>query len=162
VNFLDVLTHARSQSDVLQQVAPDERAFRSLMESWFKNSDLFRIFEIMAQKDAVVVVTTDHGSVLCDRVSKAYGNRDTTTSLRFKVGERVDGNPEESVRIDDPALYQLPAEHSGKNYLLAKEDYYFVYPTEFNAYKRQLKGGFQHGGISMQELLVPCATLIPR
>ena len=66
------------------------------------------------------------------------------------------------MRIDDPALYQLPAERSGKNYLLAKEDYYFVYPTEFNAYKRQLKGGFQHGGISMQELLVPCATLIPR
>ena len=162
VNFLDVLTHERSQSDVLQQIAPDERAFRSLMESWFKNSDLFHIFEIMAEKDAVVVVTTDHGSVLCDRVSKAFGNRDTTTSLRFKVGERIDGNPEEAVRIDDPAMYQLPADYSGKNYLLAKEDYYFVYPTEFNAYRRQLKGGFQHGGISMQELLIPCATLRPR
>ncbi|MBT3267047.1 response regulator [Candidatus Poribacteria bacterium] len=162
VNFLDVLTHERSQSDVLQQIAPDERAFRSLMESWFRNSDLFRIFEIMAEKNAVVVVTTDHGSVLCDRASKAFGNRDTTTSLRFKVGERIDGDPEEAVRIDDPGMYQLPADSSGKNYLLAKEDYYFVYPTEFNAYRRQLKGGFQHGGISMQELLIPCATLRPR
>ncbi len=162
VNFLDVLTHERSQSDVLQQVAPDERAFRSLMESWFKNSDLYRIFEIMASKDAVVVVTTDHGSILCDRSSKAFGNRDTTTSLRFKVGERIDGDPEEAVRIDSPAEYQLPADGSGKNYLLAKEDYYFVYPTDFNTYRRQLKGGFQHGGISMPEVLIPCATLLPR
>jgi CheY-like chemotaxis protein len=162
VNFLDVLTHERSQSDVLQQVAPDERAFRSLMESWFKNSDLFRIFEIMASKDAVVVVTTDHGSILCDRSSKAFGNRDTTTSLRFKVGERIDGDPEEAVRIDDPAEYQLPGDGDGKNYLLAKEDYYFVYPTDFNTYRRQLKGGFQHGGISMPEVLIPCATLLPR
>ncbi|MDA1192917.1 MAG: PglZ domain-containing protein, partial [Candidatus Poribacteria bacterium] len=159
VNFLDVLTHERSQSEVLQQIAPDERAFCSLMESWFRNSDLLEIFKIMAERNAVVVLTTDHGSILCNRASKAYGNRDTSTSLRFKVGERINGTEGEAVQVDDPAQFQLPDDFAGKNYLIAKEDYYFVYPTEFHAYRRQLKGGFQHGGISMHELLVPCITM---
>jgi len=159
VNFTDVLAHERSQSDVLQQIAPDEKAFRSLTESWFRNSDVFEIFKILSRKNAVVVVTTDHGSILCNRASKAFGNRDTTPSLRYKVGERISGDTDEAVQIDDPEEFRLPAGYVGKNYLLAKEDYYFVYPTEFNQYKRQLKGGFQHGGISMEELLLPCATL---
>jgi len=162
VNFLDILTHQRSQSDVLQQIAPDEEAFRSLLLSWFRNSDLYEIFKILATKRATVIVTTDHGSILCNRATRAFGNRDTTTSLRFKVGEDVDCDETEAVRISDPDVYQLPADSPRKTYVLAKEDYYFVYPTQYHEYRRQLRGGFQHGGISMDELLVPCATLRPR
>lgn len=162
INFLDVLTHERSQSEVLQQIAPDEKAFRELMVSWFRNSDLLEIFKIMATKNAVIVLTTDHGSILCNRASKVFGNRHTTTSLRFKMGERLGCDAEEAYALTNPEDFRLPNDMPGKTYLFAKEDFYFVYPTDFHAYRRQLKGGFQHGGISMEELILPVITMRAR
>jgi len=162
VNFLDILTHERSQSEVLQQIAPDEKAFRSLLLSWFQNSDLLEIFKILATKNAVVIVTTDHGSILCNRATRAYGNRETTTSLRFKLGEEVDCDESESFKLREPERFQLPNDFPRKTYIFAREDFYFVYPTQYHEYKRQLRGGFQHGGVSMEEIIVPCVTLRPR
>jgi hypothetical protein len=162
VNFLDILTHERSQSEVLQQISPDEKGFRSLLWSWFCNSDLYEILKIIATKGAVVVITTDHGSILCNRASKAFGSRETTTSLRFKVGDAVGCTPDEAIKVTRPEDLQLPNDAPRKTYILAKEDYYFVYPTQFHEYRRQLRGGFQHGGISMEELILPCVTLRPR
>ena len=162
VNFVDILTHQRSQSDVLQQIAPDESAFRSLAKSWFAHSALFEVLKIIAPRDAVVVLTTDHGSVLGNRPTKAFGNRETSTSLRFKVGTDLECDDSQAVHIKQPKSYKLPAESSNKNYIIAKDDYYFVYPNQFHEYTRQFRGGFQHGGISMGELIVPIVTMTSR
>ena len=162
VNFIDMLTHQRSQSDILQQIAPDESAFQSLTKSWFAHSTLFEILKIISKQDAVIVLTSDHGSVLCNRPSRAYGNRETSTSLRFKVGTNLGCDTNQAIYIDDPKRYRLPADNSSKNYIIAKEDYYFVYPNQFNEYTRQFRGGFQHGGISTGELIIPVVTMTPR
>ena len=162
VNFIDILTHQRSQSDVLQQLAPDESAFRALARSWFSHSVLFDILRILAAQGATVVLTSDHGSVFCNRATRAYGNRETTTSLRFKIGANLGCDENQAVYLRNPREYRLPAENASKNYILAKDDYYFVYPNDFYKYKRQFQGGFQHGGISMGELITPVVTLTPR
>jgi len=162
VNFIDILTHQRSQSDILQQIAPDESAFRSLTASWFAHSALFEILKIIATQNAVVILTADHGSVLCNRPSRAFGNRETSTSLRFKVGTNLGCDESQSIYIAHPNEYRLPVESSSKNYIIAKEDYYFVYPNQFNEYTRQFRGGFQHGGISTGELIIPLVTMTPR
>ena len=162
INFIDILTHQRSQSDVLQQLAPDESAFRALARSWFSHSVLFDILRIIAAQKATVVLTSDHGSVFCNRATRAYGNRDTTTSLRFKIGANLGCEEGEAIYLRKPQEYKLPAENTSKDYILAKDDYYFVYPNDFYKYKRQFQGGFQHGGISMGELITPVVTLTPR
>ncbi len=162
INFVDILTHQRSQSDVLQQLAPHESAFRALARSWFSHSVLFDILRMIATQNATVVLTSDHGSVFCNRATRAYGNRDTTTSLRFKTGANLGCEAGEAVYVRDPKEYRLPAEHASKDYILAKDDYYFVYPNDFYKYKRQFQGGFQHGGISLGELITPVITLTPR
>ena len=162
VNFIDILTHQRSQSEVLQQLAPDEPAFRALARSWFAHSSLFDILRLIADQGVHVVLTTDHGSEFCNRATRAYGNRDTSTSLRFKIGNNLGCDENQAVYISKPEEYRLPAENASKDYILAKDDYYFVYPNEFYKYKRQFQGGFQHGGISMGELINPVVTLTPR
>ena len=162
VSFVDILTHQRSQSDVLQQLAPDVSAFRALARSWFSHSVLFDILRMIAAQNATVVLTSDHGSVFCNRATRARGNRDTTTSLRFKIGTNLGCEENEAVHLRKPAEYRLPAETTSKDYILAKDDYYFVYPNDFYKYKRQFQGGFQHGGISMGELITPVVTLTPR
>ncbi len=162
VNFIDILTHQRSQSNVLQQIAPDESAFRSLAKSWFAHSALFEILKIIATRDATVILTSDHGSVLCNRPTKALGNRETSTSLRFKVGTNLGCNRDQAIYVEHPNEYRLPAEGSTKNYIITKEDYYFVYPNQYHEYTRQFRGGFQHGGISTSELIIPAITMTPR
>jgi hypothetical protein len=162
VNFIDILTHKRSQLDILQQMAPDESAFRSITKSWFEHSSVFQIMKIMSQKDVVTIVTSDHGSVLGNRASKVFGNKETTTSLRVKVGMKLGCDPGEALHITDPEQYMLPYDFPGKNYILAKEDFYFVYPNQFHEYKRQFKGGFQHGGVSMEEMILPVAVMTPK
>ncbi len=162
VNFIDILTHQRSQSDILQQIAPDESAFQSLTKSWFAHSALFEILKIIANQNATVVLTSDHGSILCNRPSRAFGNRETSTSLRFKVGMNLGCDMNQAVYIDKPKQYRLSAESPSKNYIIAKENYYFVYPNQFNEYTRQFRGGFQHGGISTGELIIPVVTMTPR
>ena len=162
VNFIDILTHKRSQIDILQQISPDESAFRTLTKSWFMHSTLFEILKIISRKDAIVVLTSDHGSILSNRAARAFGNRDTTTSLRFKVGNNLGCDTDEAILVTSPKDYRLPGGDIGKNYILAKEDYYFVYPNQFHEYKRQFRGGFQHGGISMEEMILPCIFMKPR
>lgn len=162
VNFIDILTHKRSQIDILQQISPDESAFRSLTKSWFMHSALFEILRIISRKNVNIIVTSDHGSILSNRASRAYGNRETSTSLRFKVGNNLGCNPDEAIHVASPKDYKLPGGDIGKNYILAKEDYYFVYPNQFHEYKRQFRGGFQHGGISMEEIILPCVFMRPR
>jgi hypothetical protein len=158
-NFVDILAHGRSESEILQELAPDEGGFRTLMRSWFAHSSLFDILKSIATEDADVIITTDHGSVLGRRAALVKGDRGTSTNLRYKFGNNIGCDEKMAVNVKDPETFRLPSEGLNKNYLMAKEDYYFVYPTRFHEFEKHYKGSFQHGGISMEEMIVPCAVL---
>jgi hypothetical protein len=161
-NFVDILSHGRSESDLLQEIAPDEAAFRALTTAWFKHSALFDILKAISRQDATVVLSTDHGSVLGRRSTMALGNRDTSTNLRFKIGNNLGCDEKNAMHIKDPESYRLPVHGMNTHYILAKENYYFVYPTNYHEYERHYRGSFQHGGISMEEMILPVAVMNPR
>jgi len=161
-NFVDILAHGRSESEILQELAPDESAFRSLMRSWFGHSALFEICKVMAGQDAVVVITSDHGSVLSKRSALVYGDRETSTNLRYKFGNNLVCDDKQAIHTKSPEKFGLPADAINKHYIMAKEDFYFVYPTRFHDYERQYRGTFQHGGVSLEEMVLPCAVMVPR
>jgi len=161
-NFLDMLTHGRSESDLLRELAPDESAFRSVMRSWFLHSSLFDALKWMSKQDCTVIVTSDHGAILSRRSALVYGNRETSTNLRFKFGANLACDSKYAVHVKEPGRYRLPADTMSKNYIIAKEDFYFVYPTHFHEYENKYRGSFQHGGISLEEMILPTVTLTPR
>jgi CheY-like chemotaxis protein len=158
-NFLDMLVHGRSHSDLLKEIAPDESGFRSLVLSWFEHSSLFELLKRLSRTNASIVITTDHGAVRGTRATKVHGDRDTSNSLRFKFGRNLRVEARDGLLIDDPQAWGLPSAGLGSNYIIAKEDFYFVYPTNFNEYQRQYKDSFQHGGISLEEMILPVVTL---
>jgi len=161
-NFVDIVAHSRSESVVLQEMLPNESAYRSFTKSWFLHSPLFESLKMIAEQDAVVVITTDHGSILGRRSALALGDRRTSTNVRYKFGNNLNCDPRQAIRVKDPAQYKLPPGGVNKNYLIAKEDFYFVYPTKFHEYERHYRDSFQHGGISMEEMILPCVTMEPK
>jgi CheY-like chemotaxis protein len=161
-NFLDLLAHGRSESEILQEIAPDEAAFRSLMRSWFLHSSLFEVLKYLSTQDCMVIITSDHGSVLGTRGTIAHGKRDTSTNLRYKYGDNLNCNPKDAILIKNPKDYKLPVYGVATTYIIAKEDFYFVYPTHYNEYERQYRNSFQHGGISLEEMILPVAVLKPK
>jgi CheY-like chemotaxis protein len=161
-NFLDMLAHGRSESELLKEITPDEAAFRSLMKSWFTHSSLFEILRYLSTQDCQVIITTDHGSVLGTRGTIAYGKRDTSPNLRYKYGDNLKCDPKEALFIKNPREYRLPIYSMGTTYIIAKEDFYFVYPTKLSQYRREYRNTFQHGGISLEEMILPIAVLSPK
>ncbi|MCE2416533.1 PglZ domain-containing protein [Candidatus Poribacteria bacterium] len=162
VDFLDMMTHTRHEIDLLQQLVPDEAAFRTLAQTWFQHSHLYRMFRIAAERGMTVVLTSDHGSVLCRNAAKVSSQAELTTGLRFKEGKNISCSPEAGWVIKEPGAYRLPGEEARKSYVLAKEDYYFVYERQFDVYKEIFQGSFQHGGVSLEEMILPCVVLEPR
>ena len=161
-NFIDILAHGRSESAILQEMAPDEAAFRSVARSWFEHSTLFDLLKQMSAAGIEVVVTTDHGAVQGMRPTIATGNRDTSTNVRYKYGENLGCDDKGAFKMDEPEQFMLPKLRSTENYIIAKENFYFVYPTQYRKYEKQFQGSFQHGGISLEELILPVAHLQPR
>ena len=156
VNFIDMLAHGRSDSPLLKEIAPDEAAYRSLTRSWFQHSSLFGMLKTLAtQKNVKIILTTDHGSVRCMRGSKVIGDRDASVNLRFKFGRNLKVDNKQAVFVKSPIEYKLPRGSVTTNYVMAKEDYFFVYPTEYHKYLSQYRDSFQHGGISMEEMILP-------
>lgn len=162
VNFVDILAHSRSDSEVLREIIPDESAYRSLTLSWFEHSYLFKILKELSNLNASVVLTTDHGSVRGMRGAKVIGDRETSTNLRYKYGKSLKADPKQAIIIKDPATYKLPSRGINSNYLFAKEDYYFVYPTNYHHYLNYYRDSLQHGGVSMEEMILPVVTLEPK
>lgn len=158
-NFLDMLVHGRSHSPLLKEIAPDESGFRSLVLSWFEHSSLYELLKRLARTDASIVITTDHGAVRGGRATMVHGDRETSSSLRYKHGKNLRVDTKDSLLIMEPEAWGLPSTGLGSNYIVAKEDFYFVYPTNFNEYQRQYKDSFQHGGISLEEVILPVITL---
>jgi CheY-like chemotaxis protein len=163
VNFVDMLAHGRSDSPLLKEIAPDEAAYRSLTRSWFQHSALFGMLRTLStQKDVKIILTSDHGSVRCLRGSKVIGDREASTNLRYKFGRNLRADERQAVFVKYPKDYKLPRASVTTNYILAKEDYYFVYPTDYHKYLNQYRDSFQHGGISMEEMMLPVVTLTPK
>ncbi len=163
INAVDMIAHSRSDYPILKEIAPNEAAYRTLTKSWFQHSSLFGMLKAISEnKKAKVVITTDHGSIRCMRGVKVLGDKETTTCLRYKFGKNVKSDPRHAMQISDPAKFKLPRIGITVNNIIAKEDYYFVYPTEFNHYLHKYRDSFQHGGISMEEMIVPVIELDPK
>ena len=163
VNFLDMIAHGRSDSDLLKEIAPDEPAYRSLTNTWFTHSSLFATFKALANvKNAKIVITTDHGSIRSLRGAKVLGDREASSNLRFKFGRNLKVDDKHAIYIKTPEEYKLPKRGVTINYIIAKEDFYFVYPTDYHKYLTYYKDTFQHGGISMEEMILPVITMEPK
>ena len=163
VNFLDMIAHGRSDSDILKEIAPDESAYRSLTNSWFTHSSLLSTLKSIASlKKSRIVITTDHGSVRALRGAKVLGDREASSNLRFKYGRNLKVDDKHAVYVKNAIDYKLPKRGVTINYIIAKEDYYFVYPTEYHKYLTHYKDTFQHGGISLDEMLLPVITMEPK
>jgi CheY-like chemotaxis protein len=161
VNFVDNLAHGRSDSPILKEIAPDERAYRALTLTWFEHSWLYETFQNLARQDCTIVVTTDHGVIRSLRPSKVIGDRETSTSLRYKVGRNLKCDTKQAIHVKEPELYGLPRAKLNTHYIIAREDYYFVYPTNYNHYVNYYRDTMQHGGVSMEEMILPVITLNP-
>lgn len=163
VNFLDMIAHGRSDSDILKEIAPDESAYRSLTNSWFTHSSLLSTLKsISSLKNSKVIITTDHGSIRALRGAKVLGDREASSNLRFKYGRNLKVDEKHAIYIKNAIDYKLPKRGVTINYIIAKEDYYFVYPTEYHKYLTYYKDTFQHGGISLDEMLLPVITMDPK
>jgi len=161
-NFVDKMIHGRSESEILQEIAPNEAAFRSLVKSWFEHSHLLDMLKTLSSWDCAVVITTDHGSVIGTRGAIAHGKKDTSTNLRYKYGDNLNCDRKQAWLIKDPKSLRLPVWSLSTSYIIALEDYYFVYPTNYSEYKRHFHNSFQHGGISPDEMILPVAVLRPK
>jgi len=161
-NFIDLLSHQRSESDILMEIAPDEAAFRSLTQAWFDHSALVDIFNFIIDEGATLILTTDHGSIMGERSSIVRGDRTTSTNVRYKYGKNLKCNPDEVLRVDNIQEYGLPSLGIGTNYLFAKEDYCLIYHNNFRQFEKLYQNTFQHGGISMEEMILPIGVLKPR
>jgi len=159
LNFIDFLAHSRSDSEVLKEIAPDEAAFRSLTLSWFEHSILLKILKKLATTGSTVIITSDHGSIRSLRGAKVIGDRETSTNLRYKFGRSLKCDSKYAINVKNPLDFKLPRRGINTNYLIAKEDYYFVYPTEYHYYLNYYKDSFQHGGVSMEEMILPIIRL---
>jgi hypothetical protein len=163
VNFVDMLAHGRSDSSLLKEIAPDESAYRSLTQSWFLHSSLFGMLRTLAKsKNVTIVLTTDHGSIRSLRGSKVLGDREASTNLRYKYGRNLKVEEKSAIFVKNPLDFKLPKRGVAINYILAKEDFYFVYPTDYHKYLNQYRDSFQHGGVSMEEVILPVVKLIPK
>jgi CheY-like chemotaxis protein len=158
-NMIDMISHARTESDVLKALANDEKAYRSIILSWFTNSPLFQTLQFLSRKDVRVIITTDHGTIRVARPSKVIGDRETTTNLRYKTGKNLQYNSKDVFVIDRPANAGLPVTHISSKFIFAKEDFYFVYPNNYTHFSKLYQDTFQHGGISMEEMICPLVSL---
>ena len=162
VNFIDMLSHARTESKMIRELANDESAYRNLTLGWFRHSVIADLFRAVAQTGCRVVLTTDHGSIRATKPIRIIGDRNTNTNLRYKLGKNLSYNSKEVFVIKDPRQAQLPAPNLSTSYVFATGDAFFAYPNNYNYYVSYYKNTFQHGGISMEEMLIPLITLKPK
>ncbi len=161
-NFLDLVAHHRSKDTILQETIPDEEALRAFTKHWFQHSSLYEALKLMSQQKANVIITTDHGSIKVNRATQIYGDKRTSVTLRYKEGKNLTANPKHAYFIKNPSDLGLPERSIVDNFSFAKDDYFFVYPNSFHFYQNQFNGTFQHGGISMEEMILPVAILTPK
>ncbi len=161
-NFLDILSHARTETDLIRDLTNDEASFRSLTRSWFDHSELFTMLKILSERGHTVIITSDHGTMRVDRAVKVTGDRQTSANLRYKMGRNLAYNHREVFEVTRPEDVQLPSSNLTSSYIFCYNSDFFVYNNDANRHIRYYKNTFQHGGISMEEMLVPYIVLKPR
>lgn len=161
-NFIDMLSHARTEMEVLKELAGDEKAYRSLTNSWFLNSPLWTAIQKLSEKDVRIIITTDHGTIRVKTPSKVLADKDTTTNLRYKVGKNLQYDKKDVLEISVPDKVGLPRPNVSSKFIFAKSDAYFLYPNNYNYYMNYYNDTFQHGGISLEEMICPIITLSPK
>jgi len=161
-NFIDILTHGRSESELLLEMVPDEEAMRSMTRTWFLHSSIYDLIRGAAREQIPVMITSDHGSVHCFHPLVVYAKRDASTNLRYKFGENLRAEGKEAYSEKKPEAIGLKTQGINTNFLFAMDDTYFVYPTKLREYQNRYYGSFLHGGISPEELILPISLLTPR
>lgn len=163
-NFIDLLSHSRTEMNIIRELAPNEAAYRSISRSWLEFSPLLRVLQTLSQRNVRVILTTDHGTIRVKRPTRIIGDRTTTTNLRYKQGKNL--NYDESAKhlftVRKPEDAFLPKSNVSSTYVFAMEDHFFAYPNNYNYYVNYYKDTFQHGGISMEEMIIPIVDLIPK
>jgi CheY-like chemotaxis protein len=161
-NFVDMLSHARTEMEMIRELADDEAAYRSLTVSWFEHSPLLDIIKQIAEKKGRIILTTDHGTIKVTEPSKVVGDRNTNTNLRYKQGKSLDYVKKDVFEVRNPLDAYLPKIHVSSAFIFAKEDKFFAYPNNYNYYVNYYKNTFQHGGISLEEMIIPMIVLNPK
>jgi len=159
INFIDLLAHKRSESDIIKEMVPDETGYRQAVRNWFKNSWFFESLKQLSETNYTVILTTDHGSVRVQKGIMIAADKEASSGVRYKYGRNLNSKDKNALVIKDPRKYRLPIIGQQSSYLIAKGDTYFLYPTQLHQYQSIYKDSFQHGGISMEEMLIPVATL---
>jgi DNA-binding response OmpR family regulator len=158
-NFVDMLSHARTEMEVIRELADDEKAYRSITVSWLEHSPLMDIIRQLAQKKVKLILTTDHGTIRVTEPSKIIGDRNTNSNLRYKQGKNLNYEKKDVYEVKNPSDIYLPRQHVSTTFVFAKEDTFFAYPNNYNYFVNYYRNTFQHGGISLEEMLIPYITL---
>jgi CheY-like chemotaxis protein len=161
-NFVDMLSHARTEMEVLKELAGDEVSYRSITASWFEHSPLHQALKKIADKNIKIVLATDHGSVRVKTPAKVIGDKQTTTNLRYKHGRNLNYDPKEVLAFRDPKEVGLPSPTVNSSYIFAGEDTFLCYPNNYNHYVNYYRNTFQHGGISLEEMIVPVVQMVSK
>ena len=161
-NFVDMISHAKTEMEIIKELASDNKAFRSLTRSWFNNSPLLEIIQQARGLGFNLIITTDHGTINVDQPLEIKGNRELSTNLRYKTGQSLSYPPKSVMEVNDPKTIQLPASNLNSKFIFAREQQYFVYQNNFNHFANFFRNTFQHGGISMEEMIIPFVVMRPR
>lgn len=161
-NFVDMLSHAKTEMEVIKELANDDKAYRSLTRSWFLNSPLLEMIQKAQKLGLKLILTTDHGTINVKEPSKVIGDKNISANLRYKTGRSLTYEEKEVFAVKNPKDVKLPSIAFNSSFIFAKEDYFFAYPNNFNHYVKYYKNTFQHGGISLEEMIIPCAIFVPK
>lgn len=161
-NFVDMLSHSRTEMEMIKELASDDKAYRSLTLSWFKNSPLLEIIQKAQRMGLKLIVTTDHGTINTKRPSRVVGDKNISSNLRYKTGRSLTYEDKEVYAVKNPKDIFLPTIYMSSSFVFAKEDYFFAYPNNYNHFVKYYKNTYQHGGISLEEMIIPCVVMQPK
>ena len=161
-NFVDMLSHAKTEMEVLKELAANDKGYRSLTKSWFDNSPLLEIIKQAKELNFKLIITTDHGTINVKNPSKVVGNKDTSLNLRYKTGKSLSYEQKDVLAVKDPKSIYLPSSAMNSSFIFAKDNLFFAYPNNYNHYVNYFRNTYQHGGISLEEVIIPFAILNPR
>ncbi|MCD9856211.1 bifunctional response regulator/alkaline phosphatase family protein [Epilithonimonas sp. JDS] len=161
-NFIDILSHAKTDNNIVNQLIRDDKTFRSLTYNWFENSSLLKIIKAAAESGFKLVITTDHGTIYVKKPSKVVGDRETSTNIRYKTGRSLTYEDKDVWAINDPGKLFLPKGNLSSKYIFAKNNIFLAYPKNYNHFVNYYKDTYQHGGISLEEVIIPISILEPK